>query len=1051
MKCSQCRREAPDDALFCPECGARLVHVCAQCGSVNALAHKFCKQCGGRLEAPPAEPPAETRFADPQTYTPRHLAEKILTTRAALEGERKILTVLFTDVSGFTALSERLDPEDVHDLMDQAFELMLGEVHRYEGTVNQFLGDGLMALFGAPIAHEDHAVRAIHAALGIRRALVARRDLLGATRGIELQVRMGLNTGPVLVGSIGNNLRMDYTAVGDTTNLAARLLGLAPPGAILAGADTARAAGPHFVLEPLGELSVKGKSLPVQAWRVEGTRGRRDRLAAALERGITPLVGRERDLDLLRDRFQEVQAGHGQVVFVVGDPGIGKSRLLLEFRQQAGQGARWLTGRCVSYGRAIAYLPVLDIVRDLFDLEESDEPTALRTKVERGIRGLGAELEWTVPLVRALLSLDPGDAEVAAMNPHQRRSRIVDALHALVAAESRQRPLAMLVEDLHWIDTHSEEVLGRLLEGIVALPVLVVLTHRPGYSPPFADRTYHTRITLRALPGPQIGAMVEAALGTSAVPAPLLELIAHKADGNPLFIEEISRSLVEDGTLERVDGGWRLARPFGDVVIPDTVQGVITARIDRLPGEAKAALQVACVIGREFSARLVERVSAREQEAAQALGELRAVELIYETSAYPELAYMFKHALTHDVAYANLVRPRRRELHRRAGEVIEALYRDRLSEFHETLAHHFVQGEAWSKAIPYLIAAAAKARGHYAYRQATRFLTEAVELIDQHGGDETQRSAALEGLGDIESLQARVEAANRAYDRALAAAGTAPDRQRIANKQHRPGSVVRDSARITYYTHGSGEPTVVLMHPLFYGLGTYQPLLERLCQEFRIITVDPRGTGGSDAIPEPYLLRDHVEDARAVIEATCHRPAVLVGVSLAGRLLINFAAAYPALVDRLVVFGATPSARFSLGSTTWRPEVLAHIRAREYDEALRLFAPHVISEPGGRDLVENFIESARALPPAVFRNFFLGPPDPGRNVEALLPGIRVPTLVLHADEDRLVTLEGAQFLAGQIPGAQLYIFKGRGHAAYNTATAEFAEVVRRFVRTGRPT
>jgi len=475
VKCPSCQIDAPSDAEFCPDCGTSLLVPCPQCRTSNSAGNRFCKKCGHALSSARASAESE-RFAAPNAYTPQHLADKILTSRAALQGERKLVTVLFVDVSGFTALSEKLDPEDVHALMDRAFELMLGEVHRYEGTVNQFLGDGLMALFGAPIAHEDHPTRAVHAALGIQRAFGAYRDELSTKRGIEFRVRMGLNSGAVVVGKIGDNLRMDYTAVGDTTNLAARLLALAEPGQILVSEDIAKIVSPYFVLQPVGEVSVKGKSLPVRPYRVEGTRSVRSRLEAESERGLTPLVGRDHELALLRDTFAEAQTGHGQAVFVYGEAGIGKSRLLLEFRQHAeAAGARWILGRCVSYGHAIAHLPVLDFVRDLFGIKEGDDVETMRDKLAAGVREAGDDVAWTAPFLRALFSLDPGDAAVKAMIPSQRKGRTAEAVRDLLLAHTTKRPLVLVVEDLHWIDPHSEDILRLVLDGMAAAPLMVVL------------------------------------------------------------------------------------------------------------------------------------------------------------------------------------------------------------------------------------------------------------------------------------------------------------------------------------------------------------------------------------------------------------------------------------------------------------------------------------------------------------------------------------------------------------------------------------------------
>ncbi len=1068
MRCTQCQFDNPPDMKFCVECGAKLALPCAICGAENQPSFKFCGQCGAGLLVAPATvletattPRGRSTREDAplQSYTPAHLIDKILVSRSAIEGERKQVTVLFVDVSGFTALSETLDPEAVYRIMDQAFELMLDEVHRYEGTVNQFLGDGIMALFGAPITHEDHPVRAVHAALGMQRALTAYRDQLMAERSINFQVRMGLNTGAVVVGKIGDNLRMDYTAVGDTTNLAARLEKLAEPGEILAGEATAKTVEPYFHLEAFGDVAVKGKTEPTRPFRVTGSRGVRSRLEAATARGLTPLVGRERDLALLRDLFAEVQSGRGQAVFVYGEAGIGKSRVLLEFRRQIeAAGARWLVGRCVSYGRSMAYLPMLDVVRELTDIQEADDVATILRKIDTGIRGIDADLTWTIPFVRTLLSLDAGDPDVTAMVPVQRRGRTAEALRALLLGASQRQPLVLFVEDLHWIDVHSEEVIQLVLESIAAVPVLVLLTHRPGYASPFGDQTYYTRITLHRLSDTQMRTMVEGVLHSAGVPAEVLTLIAQRAEGNPLFIEELCKSLVEDGTLQRTNGGYQLTRALSEVAIPATIQDVIMARIDRLPETSKAALQIASVIGREFTARLIERVSGMRREAPQALGELRAVELIYEKTILPELAYMFKHALTHDVAYDSLLRQRRRHLHRRVGEVIEELYAERLPEFYETLAWHYGQGEVWPKAVEYRLKAAGQARSRFAYAEAARYCEEAINILERYSGANDTIVHAYETLGDLRSLLGQVDPANQAYDRALELADTCVSQQRLGNKRHRLGVAVRNGVSIAYYEHGSGEPSVFLMYPAIYGISVWQPMVELLSQEFRVIVVEPRGMGKSTLLSGIYLLRDHVEDARAVIEATGGRPVVFVGISRAGALAVNFAVAYPHLVEKLVLVGCPPARPGAADYPVpvepeffqWRQQLRAKIEAGDYEQAMQIFSSYANSEPGSRNLIEARMQMVRETPGDIIRNHILVH-DPGRELRPLLPALQRPTLVLHREADRLVSVEAGRYVADQIPGAQFYLFKGRGHVPMHTATAEFAQVVQNFIRTGRPT
>jgi class 3 adenylate cyclase/tetratricopeptide (TPR) repeat protein len=730
VQCPQCQHENPPQAKFCLECGTRLALTCAQCGTELPAGAKFCLECGQPVSGQSA---GQSRFTSPAAYTPKHLADKILTSRSALEGERKQVTVLFVDVSGFTSLSERLDPEEVHGLMNRAFELMLTEVHRYEGTVNQFLGDGIMALFGAPIAHEDHAQRAVHAALGIRKALEGYQEELRSRRGISFQVRQGLNTGLVVLGSIGNDLRMDYTAVGDTTNVAARLQAAADPGRIVISEATHRLVCGYFYTRSLGELSLKGKAEPVGACEVISAQVARTRLDVEAERGLTPFVGRDRELRLLFECFEQAKAGHGQVVFIAGEPGIGKSRLLLEFRRRLGDEATWLEGRALSFGRAMAFRPLIDLLRRNFRLEEGDPEGTIVTKIERGVLRLGEDLRPTLPYLRYLLSVEPGDAAVLTMDPQQRRGEIFDALRRLTVRAAEVRPQVAVFEDAHWMDQATEEYLLFTADSIPTSRVLRILTYRTGYVHPFGERSYHTRIALNTLSTAHSIEMAQGMLLTERLPEALKALIVRKAEGNPFFVEEVVKSLLEVGALRPAGEGYVLAKRLDEIFVPDTIQDVITARIDRLEEAQKRTLQLASVIGREFTRRLLDRLAEVRARTEEVLRELKAIELIYEKSTFPELAYMFKHALTHEVAYNSLLVRRRKELHRLIGLAIEELYTDRLTEQHEVLAYHFAKGEEWRKALEYLLKAAEKATKAFANREAIALYDQALEVAGQLG------------------------------------------------------------------------------------------------------------------------------------------------------------------------------------------------------------------------------------------------------------------------------------------------------------------------------
>jgi class 3 adenylate cyclase/tetratricopeptide (TPR) repeat protein len=654
------------------------------------------------------------------------------------------VTVLFADVSGFTAISEQLDPEDVHALINRAFELMLVEIHRYEGTVNQFLGDGLMALFGAPIAHEDHARRAAHAALGVQAALRSYREELRQARGIDFRVRMGLNTGPVVVGAIGDNLRMDYTAVGDTTNTAARMLQLAEPGQIVMAEATERLVGPYFELRQLGTFTVKNRAQPVVAWELLRARGRVTRLAARVAHGLTPFVGREDALGTLQRAYAAARAGRGQVVFVVGDAGIGKSRLLLEFREQLADRVTWIEGDCISFGQSIPFLPVVEMLRRNFRIEDHDGEAEIAAKTERGIAALGDEVRGAAPYLRYLLSVDPGDPAVTAMDPAERRARVVAAVVRLTAAGSRRRPIVLVVEDAHWIDSASEDLLRSLTESLAGMAVLLIVTYRPAYQQPFGDRTYYWRIALQPVDDADAVRIVQATLGVDDLPEDLAATIARKAEGNPFFLEEIGRALVEAGAV-RSEGGRRVFTPAaGAIAVPDTVQDVIAARLDRLDAPQKRTVQTAAVIGREFALTLLRRVSDLQEQLERSLGELKRIELIYEKTGLGEPAYVFRHALTQDVAYASLLQAERRRLHALIGQAIEDLHAGRLDEHVEELVYHFRRGEVWDRVLRYAREAAERAAALCVDDRAVEFYETALVALRHLPETEETARAGIE-------------------------------------------------------------------------------------------------------------------------------------------------------------------------------------------------------------------------------------------------------------------------------------------------------------------
>ncbi len=737
MHCRTCQFDNPAGMRFCGQCGAPLAAACPQCGAEIPAGFRFCGQCGMSLEpptsqsaaAPPPKPTAATALPPSvASYTPKHLAEKILKSRSALEGERRQVTVLFADVAGFTSLAEKLDPEEVHKLINGCFELVTAEIHRFEGTINQYTGDGVMALFGAPIAHEDNARRAVHAALGIQRALRKYASLLDTERGLTLAMRIGLNTGSVVVGRIGDDLRMDYTAVGDTTNLAARMQQAARPGSVMMTEATHKAVEGFFETLDLGPVAVKGHE-PIHAFEVLRARGARSRMEIGVDRGLTPFIGRERELGVLLDRFAEVAAGRGQVVYVTGDAGIGKSRLLHEFRRAGNEDAgrlTWLEGQCVSFGHSIAFLPLIDQLRKNFHIGEYDGEPEIIAKVEHGMRLMG-ELESHVPFIRYLLSVDPGDPIISTMDAASRHRLVFAALRALTLRGARQRPLVLLIEDLHWIDSSSEEYLGYLMDSMGAVPVMLILTYRVGYVPRFRTHSFQSSVSLTTMAERDALAVACGVLGATELPSEVTAAIMEKAEGVPLFIEEVAKTLLDIGVLRREKDRLTLVKGAGQISVPDTINDIIMARLDRLGEDGKRTVQLASVIGREFLVRLLSRVAGMTEQLDGLLRELQALEIIYEKGLLAEPAYIFKHAVIQDVAYNSLLRERRKDLHRAVAYAVEELFPDRLAEHYEELAHHFSLGEDWAKAFEYLDRSGDRAKYAYANQVALDFYGRALE------------------------------------------------------------------------------------------------------------------------------------------------------------------------------------------------------------------------------------------------------------------------------------------------------------------------------------
>jgi len=687
---------------------------------------RFCGSCGA-----PIAVQASGRFPSPQSYTPKHLAEKILTSRFAVEGERKQVTVLFADLKGSMELLADRDPEEARKLLDPVLERMMEAVHRYEGTVNQVMGDGIMALFGAPVAHEDHAVRACYAAFDMQAAIRRYAEEVRRAHGVKVQIRVGLNSGEVVVRAIGSDLHMDYTAVGQTTHLAARMEQLADPGTILLTADTLRLAEGYIEVRPLGPVPVKGLDAPIDVYEMTGAGPLRSRLHAAAVRGLTRFVGREGELEQLRQALGRAAAGHGQVLAIVGEPGVGKSRLVWEVtHSHRTHGWLIVQASSVSYGKATPYLPVIDLLKSYFQVEDRDDHRKIREKVTGKLLTLDEVLKATLPAVLALLDVPIDDAQWEALDPPQRRQRTLDSVKRLLLRESQAQPVLVVFEDLHWIDTETQALLDSLVESLPTVRLLLLVNYRPEYQHTWANKTYYAQLRLDPLAPESAEELLQVLLGSDTSLEPLKRLLIERTEGNPFFLEESVRTLVETSALVAIRGGYQLETPLTGIQAPATVQAVLSARIDRLPPEEKRLLQTASVIGHQVPFALIRAIAGMsEPDLRRGLAHLQAAEFLYETSLFPEPEYTFKHALTHEVAYGSLLQERRRVVHVEILNAIERLYPDRLAEYIEPLAYHALRGQLWGKVFSYFRQAGAKALGRSAHREAVTCFEQALAAI----------------------------------------------------------------------------------------------------------------------------------------------------------------------------------------------------------------------------------------------------------------------------------------------------------------------------------
>jgi class 3 adenylate cyclase/tetratricopeptide (TPR) repeat protein len=723
MRCSNCKTENPAGKKFCGDCGAALANLCPKCGAENPAGKRFCGECGTALEAPAAVASAK-KSSDSAIRVAESPAPE------NLEGERKTVTALFVDIKGSTEMMEDLDPEKARAVIDPALKLMMDAVHRYDGYVVQSTGDGIFALFGAPLAHEDHPQRALYAALRMQEELRRYSATVVADGGTPIQCRIGINTGEVVVRSIQTGAgHVEYTPVGHTSNLASRMQTTAPVGSIAVTEMTRKLCEGYFVLKPLGATKVKGVSEPVNVYEVTGLGPLRTRLQRSAGRGYTKFVGRNREMDAMKAAAEQAKAGHGQIVAAMAEPGVGKSRLTFEFKAVSQSGWMVLEIFSVSHGKASAFLPVLDLLHGYFKIASDDDARTRREKVNGKVLTLDRSLKDTISYLFALLGIVEGDDPLAQMDTQARKRRTLEAIKRILIRESLNQPLMVIFEDLHWIDDETQALLNLLADSIGTAKILLLVNYRPEYSHQWGSKTYYTQLRLDPLGRESADEMLQSLLGDSAELAPLKRLIIEKTEGNPFFIEETVEVLLDDGALVR-DGSIKLVKPLAELKIPPTVQAILASRIDRLPPAEKDLLQTLAVIGREFALGLVRRVVGKsEDELNRMLHALQLAEFIYEQPAAGDIEYIFKHALTQEVAYKSVLVERRKLVHERVGSAMEASFAQSIEDHLSQLAYHYGRSSNVGKTVEYLDRAGQQAMTRGALKEAELHFRQAIAAL----------------------------------------------------------------------------------------------------------------------------------------------------------------------------------------------------------------------------------------------------------------------------------------------------------------------------------
>ena len=967
MLCSRCSATSPNGNRYCDACGTPLQPACPDCGHFNRLGARFCGGCARGLAGEDAMGGAAGGPEDGGRHAlPAPLAA-LLASRFAREGERKQVTILFADIRGSMELIEQLDPEAAMQRLEPALQAMTKAVHHYGGTVNRMSGDGMMAVFGAPLAFEDHAVRGCFAA----RDMIDAVPLLGEDL---VDIRVGLNSGEVVVRSIGHDLSMEYEAVGPTTHLANRMEQFAAPGTVCITARTAQLAGGFVQVRPLGPAAIKGVSRPVEVFELLGAAGSTRWQVRKAAHGLTDFVGRGTELNVLSDALRRARDGRGQVVAIAGDAGVGKSRLVHEFLHGPElEGQLHLSGAAMPHDRNTPYRLIAGTLRSWLGVENSDGQAEIDAKLVAAVAALGGRVSPDHAPLRSLLDLPVQDAGWDRLDPAQRRRRTHDAVRSLVLQVAAGTPLVLVVEDTHWADFETQSVLDAIVDGLGVARLLIIVTYRPEYQNRWARHSYYSLVQLGPLAHDASDKLLQGLLGDAAELGTLRRRIIEQTDGTPLFLEEIARTLVETGVLVSEPSRFRLTRSVDEVEIPGSVQAVLASRIDRLPGEERTLLQIASVIGKDVPVALLQAVAGvPEDRLARQVLELRSQEFLYEITGSSGAEYTFKHALTHAVTYDSMLMRHRRALHGSVLAAIEEHFPERLDEFTERLADHALRGEVWGKAAAYGAKAGERANGRSAHRAATVFLERALDAAGRlPGRPDAVRQAieirlglrvALAAAGDLERVSGHLQEAEvlaRSIGDERRLMPIVISRSIIMNNLGELGNAVQAGLHGRALAERLGDRSCFIssgfaLGQAFWNSGEFQMAEEVLTGSIAAVTDDLRknhsGTTGTASVlcivslSHTYSLVGRSDRAFA-----CTRDALVIASETERPYDLSYAHAAQGLAH--LTFGGLDDAGLHL------EEALRVARANE----LLLLVPHVARYLGRAYALSGRADEARAL------------------------------------------------------------------------------------------